>query len=73
MLSAFDNITLRDENIPTVLVEPGYCRTAFGDFNWDKGAFEGGAVIARAAVKGENKDLYLKIVDDEGKHVEFGW
>ncbi|KAF4626442.1 hypothetical protein G7Y89_g11714 [Cudoniella acicularis] len=73
MLSAFDNVTFRDENIPTILVEPGYCRTAFGGFNGDKDASEGGAVIARAAVEGENKDLYLKIIDDEGKHAEFGW
>lgn len=73
MISAVDTITLRDENIPTVLVEPGYCRTAFGGYSGDKDADEGGRVIARAAVEGENKDLFLKIIDDEGKHAEFGW
>jgi NAD(P)-dependent dehydrogenase (short-subunit alcohol dehydrogenase family) len=73
MLSAVDTIMLRDENIPTVLVEPGYCRTAFGGYSGDKDADLGGKVIARAAVEGENKDLFLKIVDDEGKHAEFGW
>ncbi|KAK5099674.1 hypothetical protein LTR70_002246 [Exophiala xenobiotica] len=73
MLSAFDTVMLRDENIPTVLVEPGYCRTAFGHYSGDKDADLGGKVIARAAVEGENKDLFLKIIDDEGKHAEFGW
>lgn len=73
MLAAFDNVTLRDENIPTVLVEPGYCRTAFGGFNGDKDPYEGGAVIVRAAIEGENKDMYLKVIDDEGKHTDFGW
>jgi NAD(P)-dependent dehydrogenase (short-subunit alcohol dehydrogenase family) len=38
MLAAFDNVTLRGENIPVVLVEPGYCRTAFGNFKGDKDA-----------------------------------
>ena len=73
MLAAFDTVMLRDENIPFVLVEPGYCRTAFGGFSGDKDADEGGRVIARAATEGDNKDLFLKIVDDEGKHAEFGW
>lgn len=73
MMAAFDNVVLRDENIPTVLVEPGYCRTAFGGFTGDKDADLGGKVVARAAVEGENKDLFLKIVDDEGKQAEFGW
>lgn len=73
MLSAFDTVMLRDENIPTVLVEPGYCRTAFGHYNGDKDADLGGKVIARAVVEGEDKDLFLKIIDDEGKHAEFGW
>lgn len=73
MLSAVDIIMLRDENIPTVLVEPGYCRTAFGGYSGDKDADQGGKVIARAAVEVENKDLFLKIIDDEGKHAEFGW
>lgn len=73
MLAAVDTITLQDENIPTVLVEPGYCRTAFGGFRGHKDPDKGGEVIARAAVEGENKDLFLKIVDDEGKHAEFGW
>ncbi|KAJ6139530.1 hypothetical protein N7471_006016 [Penicillium samsonianum] len=73
MLAAVDTISLQNENIPTVLVEPGYCRTAFGGFHGDKDADQGGKVIARAAVGGDNKDLFLKIVDDEGKHAEFGW
>jgi NAD(P)-dependent dehydrogenase (short-subunit alcohol dehydrogenase family) len=73
MLSAVDTIILQDENIPTVLVEPGYCRTAFGGYSGHKDAELGGKVIARAAVEGENKDLFLKIIDDEGKHAEFGW
>ncbi|RHZ54024.1 uncharacterized protein CDV56_106270 [Aspergillus thermomutatus] len=73
MISAVDMIALREENISTVLVEPGYCRTAFGGFQGHKDADEGGKVIARAAVEGDNKDLFLKIVDDEGKHAEFGW
>lgn len=73
MLSVFDTIKLQEEDIPVVLVEPGYCRTAFGGFNGDKDPDEGGRVIARAAVEGDNKDLFLKIVDDEGKHAEFGW
>lgn len=33
-----------NENIATVLVEPGYCRTAFGGFQGHKGADEGGRV-----------------------------
>lgn len=33
----------------------------------------GGKVIARAAVEGDNEDLLLKIVEDGGKHAEFGW
>jgi NAD(P)-dependent dehydrogenase (short-subunit alcohol dehydrogenase family) len=73
MISAVDMIALRDENISTVLVEPGYCRTAFGNYHGHKDADAGGRVIARAAVEGDNKDLFLKIVDDEGKHEEFGW
>ncbi|KAL4780140.1 hypothetical protein BJX76DRAFT_60942 [Aspergillus varians] len=73
MISAIDMIALRDENISTVLVEPGYCRTAFGGYQGHKDADAGGRVIARAAVEGDNKDLFLKIVDDEGKHEEFGW
>ncbi|KAL2815748.1 hypothetical protein BJX63DRAFT_389528 [Aspergillus granulosus] len=73
MISAVDMIALRDENISTVLVEPGYCRTAFGGYQGHKDADAGGRVIARAAVEGDNKDLFLKIVDDEGKHDEFGW
>ncbi|OJJ76740.1 hypothetical protein ASPBRDRAFT_39205 [Aspergillus brasiliensis CBS 101740] len=73
MISAVDMIALREENISTVLVEPGYCRTAFGGYQGHKDADEGGKVIARAAVEGDNKDLFLKIVDDEGKHAEFGW
>lgn len=73
MMAAFDTIVLRDGNLPNVLVEPGYFRTAFGGFQGDKDAALGGEVIARAATEGENKDLFLKIVDDEGKHDEFGW
>ncbi|KAF7128662.1 hypothetical protein CNMCM5793_003513 [Aspergillus hiratsukae] len=73
MVSAVDMIALREENISTVLVEPGYRRTAFGAFQGHKDADEGGKVIARAAVEGDNKDLFLEIVDDEGKHAEFGW
>ncbi len=73
MISAVDMIALREENIATVLVEPGYCRTAFGGFQGHKDADEGGRVIARAAVEGDNKDLFLKIIDDEGKHAQFGW
>ncbi|KAL2858779.1 hypothetical protein BJX68DRAFT_277594 [Aspergillus pseudodeflectus] len=73
MISAVDMIALREEGISTVLVEPGYCRTAFGNYHGHKDADEGGRVIARAAVEGDNKDLFLKIVDDEGKHEEFGW
>ncbi|KAL4866721.1 hypothetical protein BDV12DRAFT_210337 [Aspergillus spectabilis] len=73
MLAAVDNITLQGENIPTVLVEPGYCRTAFGAFQGHKDADAGGRVIARAAVEGENRELFLRIVDDEGKFEEFGW
>lgn len=73
MISVVDMIALREENISTVLVEPGYCRTAFGGYQGHKDANEGGKVIARAAVEGNNKDLFLKIVDDEGKHAEFGW
>lgn len=73
MLAAVDTISLQDENIPTVLVEPGYCRTAFGGYQGHKEPDLGGKVIARAAVEGDNKDLFLKIIDDEGKHAEFGW
>ncbi|KAL4931653.1 uncharacterized protein BDV17DRAFT_256194 [Aspergillus undulatus] len=73
MLAAVDTISLEEENIPTVLVEPGYCRTAFGGFQGHKDADAGGRVIARAAVEGENRDLFLRIVDDEGKFEEFGW
>ncbi|KAL4778317.1 hypothetical protein BJX76DRAFT_366486 [Aspergillus varians] len=73
MLAAVDTIMLQDENFPTVLVEPGYCRTAFGGFHGDKDANKGGLVIARAAVEGDNKDLFLKIGDGGGKHAEFGW
>lgn len=73
MISAVDMIALRDENIPTVLVEPGYCRTAFGNYHGHKDADAGGRVIARAAVEGDNKDLFLKVIDDEGKQEEFGW
>jgi len=73
MLAARDCIALESENIPTVLVEPGYCRTAFGGFEGHKDADQGGAVIARAAVEGNNKDLFLKIIDDEGKFTQFGW
>ena len=73
ILSTVNTIMLRDENIPTVLVKPGYCRTAFGGYSGHKDAELGGKVIARAAVEGENKDLFLKIIDDEGKHAEFGW
>ncbi|KAL3473913.1 hypothetical protein BJX99DRAFT_271994, partial [Aspergillus californicus] len=73
MLAAVDMIALREEDISTVLVEPGYCRTAFGGFRGHKDADEGGRVIARAAVEGENRDLFLRIVDDEGKFEEFGW
>lgn len=73
MISAVDMIALREENIATALVEPGYCRTAFGGFQGHKNADEGGRVIARAAVEGDNKDLFLKIIDDEGKHAQFGW
>ncbi|CAL5865953.1 uncharacterized protein PFLUO_LOCUS160 [Penicillium psychrofluorescens] len=73
MLAAVDTISLQDENIPTVLVEPGYCRTAFGGYQGHKDADLGGKVIARAASEGDNKDLFLKIIDDEGKHAEFGW
>lgn len=73
MLAAVDKITLQDENIPTVLVEPGYCRTAFGGFSDHKDPGLGGKVIARSAVEGDNKYLLLKIVEDAGKHAEFGW
>ncbi|OQE17356.1 hypothetical protein PENSTE_c021G04713 [Penicillium steckii] len=73
MISAVDMIALREENISTVLVEPGYCRTAFGGYNGHKDADAGGRVIAKAAVEGDNKDLFLKFVDDEHKHEEFGW
>lgn len=73
MISAVDMIALREENISTVLVEPGYCRTAFGGYQGHKDADAGGRVIARAAVDGDNKDLFLKFVDDESKHEEFGW
>ena len=38
-----------------------------------KDADKGGKVIARAAVQGENRDLFLRIVDDEGRHDEFDW
>lgn len=73
MISAVDMIALREENISTVLVEPGYCRTAFGGYQGHKDADAGGRVIARAAIEGDNKELFLKFVDDEGKHEEFGW
>lgn len=73
MLAAVNTISLQDENIPTVLVELGYCRTAFGGFHGDRDADQGNKVIARAAVEGDNNDLFLKIADDEGKHAEFGW
>ncbi|KAL4876133.1 hypothetical protein BJY04DRAFT_231959, partial [Aspergillus karnatakaensis] len=73
MISAVDMIALREEKIATVLVEPGYCRTAFGGFQGHKEAEEGGRVIARAAVEGNNAELFLSIVDDEGKFEEFGW
>jgi NAD(P)-dependent dehydrogenase (short-subunit alcohol dehydrogenase family) len=73
MCAVVDTIALQEENIPTVLVEPGYCRTAFGGYQGHKEADAGGKVIARAAVEGDNNDLFLKIVDDEGKHAEFGW
>jgi hypothetical protein len=73
MISAVDMIALREENIATVLVEPGYCRTGFVGSPGHKDADEGGNVIARATVEGDNKDLFLKIIDDEGKHAPFGW
>ncbi|KAL5339652.1 hypothetical protein BJX70DRAFT_150962 [Aspergillus crustosus] len=73
MLAAVDTVTLQEENIPNVLVEPRYCRTAFGGVQGHKEASAGGRVIARAAVEGENRELFLRIVDDEGKFEEFGW
>ncbi|KAH9896189.1 short-chain dehydrogenase [Xylariomycetidae sp. FL2044] len=50
MPAARDCIKLEAENILTELVEPGYCRTAFGGFEGHKEADQGGAVIAHAAV-----------------------
>ncbi|KAJ5213668.1 hypothetical protein N7449_000837 [Penicillium cf. viridicatum] len=73
MPAAVNTISLQDENIPIVLVELGYFWTAFGGFHGDKDADQGSKVIARAAVEGDNKDLFLNIADDEGKHAEFGW
>ncbi|KAL2857049.1 hypothetical protein BJY01DRAFT_157795 [Aspergillus pseudoustus] len=73
MMALVDMVALREEGIAVVLVEPGYCRTAFGRFTGVKEPEDGGAVIARAAIEGENEELFLKIVDDEGKHEEFGW
>ncbi|KAL4936204.1 hypothetical protein BDV06DRAFT_233638 [Aspergillus oleicola] len=75
MLAAVENVEHEEEGIPTVLVCPGYCRTAFGGFRGHKGADEGGRVIARAATEGENAEVGLRngILDDEGKFGEFGW
>ena len=73
MMSVFNGVTLLDEGIGGVLVEPGYCRTAFGGFQGDKEAEDGGKVSARAAVGYENEELFLRIVDDEGKFEKFGW
>ncbi|KAL3465435.1 hypothetical protein BJX64DRAFT_297182 [Aspergillus heterothallicus] len=73
MISAVDMIGLREEGIGAVLVEPGYCRTAFGGYRGHKEPEAGGRVIARAAVEGDNEELFLRVVDDEGKFEEFGW
>lgn len=73
MISVFNSSTLQEEDIGSVLVEPGYCRTAFGGFQGDKDAADGGRVIARVAVECENGELGLRVLDDEGKFEEFGW
>ncbi|KAL4949287.1 hypothetical protein BDW69DRAFT_202936 [Aspergillus filifer] len=75
MLAAAENVENESDGIPTVLVCPGYCRTAFGGYTGHKGADAGGRCIARAATEGTNGELGLKagVLDDEGKFGEFGW
>jgi hypothetical protein len=50
MITAVDSIVLPDENIPTLMVEPGYCQNAFVGFLGYKDADLGGKniVIARS-------------------------
>ncbi|KAL4967828.1 uncharacterized protein BDV14DRAFT_13841 [Aspergillus stella-maris] len=75
MLAAAENVENEADGIPTVLVCPGYCRTAFGGYMGHKDADAGGRCIARAATEGANEVLGLKagVLDDEGKFGDFGW
>ena len=68
-----DMIAFREKNIANVLVESEYCWTIFEEFQNHKNVDENKKIIARAAVERDNKDLFLKIIDDESKHVQFNW
>ncbi|OQE44494.1 hypothetical protein PENCOP_c002G08427 [Penicillium coprophilum] len=73
MINAVDAVSLKKENILSVLAAPGYCRTNFGGGNGVKSAVEGARPIVRAATEGTAKELFGKLVDDENTLVEFGW
>ncbi|KAL3257704.1 hypothetical protein ABHI18_006634 [Aspergillus niger] len=73
MMNAVDAVRLQKENILSVVVCPGHCRTDFGGGRGVKSAEEGARPIVRAATEGSPDEMFGKVVEDEGYFVEFGW
>ncbi|KAJ5817609.1 Short-chain dehydrogenase/reductase SDR [Penicillium robsamsonii] len=73
IINAVDAVSLKKENILSVLAAPGFCRTNFWGGNGVKSANEGAQPIVRAAIEGTSKELFGKLVDDENTLVEFQW
>ncbi|PYH36254.1 uncharacterized protein BO87DRAFT_384712 [Aspergillus neoniger CBS 115656] len=73
MIKAVDAVRLQKENILSIVVCPGHCRTEFEGGNGVKSPEEGAQPIVRAATKGPPEELFGKVVEDEGYFVEFGW
>ncbi|PWY70795.1 NAD(P)-binding protein [Aspergillus sclerotioniger CBS 115572] len=73
MLTAVDAVTLAEEGILAVAVDPGYCRTNFNGNRGLKDPGVGSLAIVRAATEGNAKEMVGGFVDDDNSLEEFGW
>ena len=73
MINVVDAVRLQKEDILSIVICPGHCRTDLGGGRRAKFAGEGAQPIARAATEGSPEDLSGMVVEDEGYFVEFGW